>query len=102
MLQLDDLVAGVLPVLKGFCVSIVSDRPVTGDYVVARLNERAFGLLVVVDAANYRFHSPHNSELEALERARQVAAPPMVDIWRRTSDTTFERVVSNRGQISGC
>jgi hypothetical protein len=73
-----------------------SSCPRVGDLLVVRLSADAAGILIVTAGAGHRLHSPCNTEEEAVHRAEQMAATLLVDVWRRTSPTTFELIVSYR------
>src|SRR5215471_9744169 len=77
---------------------MVSTHPRVGDLVVVRLNPWAVGVLVVTAGADHRLlHSPYQTVQDALDHARLMAASSLVDVWHRTSSTTFELIASYRG-----
>jgi hypothetical protein len=73
-----------------------SSRPRVDDLLVVRLSPDAAGILIVADGDNHRLHSPYNTVQEALHHARQMAAMSLVDVWHRTSPTTFDLIASYR------
>jgi hypothetical protein len=76
---------------------LFSDRPKIGDVVVARLTPESVAILIVVgDDDEHRLHTPCQSIVEALGRARQIAKTSSVDVWHRTSATILQRVASYR------
>jgi hypothetical protein len=79
----------------------VPDAPLAGDVIVARVNGRSVGLLIVTESANHCLYAPCDTMWQALQRAREVAAMSSVDVWHHTPENTFERIASYRtGQLS--
>jgi len=73
-----------------------SSRPRVGDLLVARPNSYEVGILIVTAGADHLLHSSYDTVQEAVYRARQMAVASSVDLWLRTSATTFELIASHR------
>jgi len=78
---------------------MVSPRPRVGDLVVVRINPNAAAILIVAMGADELLHSPYDTVEKAIYSARQMAATSSVDVWHRTSATTFELIASYRRDI---
>jgi hypothetical protein len=75
---------------------IASNAPRAGDVVVARVNRRSVGLIIMTESATHCLYAPCDTMWEALQRAREVAALSSVDVWHHASDNRFERIASYR------
>jgi hypothetical protein len=75
---------------------MASKAPRAGDVVVARVNRRSVGLIIMTESASHCLFAPCDSMWEALQRAREVAAMSSVDVWHHTSENSFERIASYR------
>ena len=79
---------------------MASNAPRAGDVVVARMNRRSVGLIIVTESASHCLYAPCDTMWEALQRAREVAAMSSVDVWHHTSKHRFERIAAYRTDSS--
>jgi len=87
---------GIFQIAKVSPPAMVSPRPRVGDLVVVRINPCAVGIRRVTAGDDQFLHSPYDTVQEAVYRARQMAMSSSVDLWLRTSATTFDLIASYR------